>query len=186
MALPSGADVELGGVAYKLDRSYETLTGRRAYTHGGRPISVGGQIFGRSGAEITDNRLVWYVTDFEGEGQVVLDPQDPDSAKRFYRSEGLNFRIPGQGSLNKSVLTEIPDNIAGAASTQQGAADFADVTGTSTVVATDDRRLNALNDVVGSTAVTPGANNVQVDFYLYHETWADYATTIEGNDLGIM
>src|SRR5512143_3463743 len=161
MALPSGADVELGGVAYKLDRSYETLTGRRAYTHGGRPISVGGQIFGRSGAEITDNRLVWYVTDFEGEGQVVLDPQDPDSPKRFYRSEGLNFRIPGQGSLNKSVLAEVPDNTGGAATTLEGAADFSDITGTSTVVNTDDRRINDPGDVVQSSAFTPGANVIQ-------------------------
>lgn len=181
MALPNGAHVEIGGVGYKLDEAYERITGRRCYVHGGRSIfAPRTDITGLPGSQnLREDILAWAITDWEGEGQVVLRREDPDSARRFYRSEGLNFRVPGQVTLNKSILADSVKTTA-SSSTVQGSA-FTDVVGTSTTSGTD-RTLVAINDQIGDpTGITPGAINVTVEFHIYRETFASTMTTIQGS-----
>lgn len=138
------------------------------------------RIAGKPGAEnINPDQLLWQMTKFDGEGQLILDADDDFLANRFYRSEGLNFRTPGKFELNKSTLVQSPlDSSGGTTATIQGSA-FTDVTGTSTTVNTDDKRLNVALDEIQSTAHTPGAGVVQVDYYIYSE--GAQFTTIEGS-----
>ena len=182
MSLPSGAHVSIGDVEYLLDESYEEKTGRRCYVHGGRNIFASRtDITGKPGSQnLKEDYLVWSQTRWDGEGQVVLDPADEDSAFLFYRSEGLDFRTAGQAKLNKSILSETISTTSSAA-TKQGNADFTDLTGTSTTSGTD-RKLVTVADKVGmSASVTPGAVNVQADFYLYYDAFTSYATTIQAS-----
>jgi len=183
MSLPGGHHVELNGKRYWLDEGYEDLTGRRCYVHGGRSIFAGRtDITGRPGSQnLKEDYLVWNLSQFAGEGQVVLDLGDADSAFRFYRSEGLNFRVPGQMSLNKSVLSETVSTTS-SSSTVEGNAGFADISGTASTTNDTDRRLTAINTYVGESAAhTPGASNVQVNFKMYAESFATGATTIQGS-----
>jgi hypothetical protein len=182
MPLADGSHVNIAGESYWLDEDYEEQLGRRCYVHGGRSIFA--EQFsptGKPGAQnLRNTDLKWHITDFSGEGQFVLDNDDPDSATRFFRSEGLDFRIPGQISLNRSIVNQIPAVSGASATTLQGAANFTDVVGTSTTSGTD-RRLNVVLDAVETSNHAPGASKIQVDFYLYAETFADHATTLEGS-----
>lgn len=181
MTLPNGAHVELAGVPFRLDEAYEQITGRRCYIHGGRSIFADRvDIQGLSGKTLRSDKLVWYTTRFDGEGQVVLDNSDDRSADLFYRSEGLDLKTPGEARLNKSTLAKTVTSSPGGTTTYQGAADFADITGTSSTSGTD-RRLSITGDVIGTTAnFAPGATSSEAIFYLYRESLADYGTTIEG------
>ncbi len=184
MSLPNGADISIGGVPFWVDEDYENKLGRRGYIHGGRSIFAGRtDITGKPGAQnLKEDYLVWALTRWDGEGQVVLDPSDNESPFLFYRSEGLNARVPGQLSLNKSLLSETVSTTS-STTTWQGAADFADITGASTTSATD-RALTSVGDqIAASSSVTPGAANVQMDFYLYVAPFSDTATTIQGSTL---
>ena len=180
MSLPNGAHVAIDGTYHKLDEDYEAKTGRRCYVHGGRSIFAGRtDITGKPGAQnLKEDYLVTSYTRWDGEGQVVFDPADNDSAFRFYRSEGLNFRVPGQASLNKALRSETVSTTS-ATTTWQGNADFADITGTSTTSATD-RKLVAVGDKIAATSnLTPGASNVTMDYYIYTAPFSDYSTTIQ-------
>ncbi len=183
MSLPNNADVQIGGIPFWIDESYESKTGRRGYVHGGRSIFAGRtDITGKPGAQnLKEDYLVQAHSRWDGEGQVVLDPSDSESPFLFYRSEGLNARVPGQLSLNKSILSETVKTTS-STTTWQGAADFADISGTASTTTATDRALTALNTKIGaSSSVTPGASNVQMDFYLYVAPFSDGATTIQGS-----
>jgi hypothetical protein len=184
MALPSGAHVQIGDVAYMLDEAYEKDLGRRCYVHGGRTLFAQKlDITGSPGKNLREDRLLWYQTNFAGEGQRVLNNDDDASAQLFYRSEGLDFRTAGQAQLNRSIISEVPiSGSPSAATTKQGNADFSDVSGTSTTSGTD-RKLVATTDEVKSSNYTPGATSVQADFYLYREALSSYGTTIQGSAL---
>lgn len=181
MALPSGAHVSLGGVEYLLDEGYEAITGRRCYSHGGRSIFAERfDIAGSSGRALRQDRLLWYTTRFSGEGQVVLDGSDPDAASLFYRSEGLNFRVPGEVTLNKSTLSQTVTVSAGSDAEDEGNT-WTDITGTSTSSGTN-RRLNVVGDKIASpTNFTPGTTTNVAKFYGFREAFSDYATTIQGS-----
>src|SRR3954469_670258 len=185
MSLPDNSHFHLGGLSFLLDEDYEQKTGRRCYSHGGRSQFAGRtDITGKPGSQnLKEDYLVWSPTRFDGEGQVVLNPADDESANLFYRSEGLNFRVAGQASLNKAVLSETVSTTS-ATTTWQGAADFADVSGTASTTSATDRVLTALNTKIGASSnLTPGASNVQMDFYLYVAPFSDSATTIQGSAL---
>ena len=185
MTLPNGAHAIIGGVSFTLDEDYESDVGRRCYVHGGRSIFAEQfSITGIPGAQnLRQEDLIWAITNFDGEGQVVLDHDDPDSARLFYRSEGLDFRVPGQFSLNKSSVVQTLPLAGPTATTYQGNADMTDITGTSTTSGTD-RKLTTSGDVIGTSAnYAPGAANVQVDFYLYTEAFADLDVSIAGSSL---
>lgn len=181
MARPDGAHGVLGDVPFKLDQSAPEEIQRPAYRHFFRPLFRQGiDITGRPGAQnLREDRLVWHITDWGGgEGQVVLRNNDDGSARRFHRAEGLDFKVPGQVQLNRSIQINSPaDATGGASATSEGSA-WTDVTGTSTVVNTTDRRLNAVADVVESQTHTPGAGQVQVKFHVYKE--AVQETTVQG------
>ena len=184
MARSDGAHGVLGGIPFKLDQSAPDEVQRPAYRHFFRPLFRQGiDITGKPGAQnLREDRLLWHNTDWGGgEGQVVLQNNDDRSARRFYRSEGLNFKVPGQIELNPSIQINSPaDASGGASATSEGSA-WSDVSGTSTVVNTTDRRLNALTNVIESATHTPGAGQVQAVFHLYKE--AAQLTTIQGADL---
>lgn len=186
MTLTDGHHVRIGGVGYRLDEGYESLVGRRCYIHAGRSLFAEQfNITGVPGARsLRQDELQWHLTNFDGEGQVTLLNDDEDSARLFYRSEGLNFKVPGQFSLNKSAIATTVPVSPNAGSTFQGNANFADVVGTSTTNGTD-RRISAVNDVVrtSSNYSTATASNVQVDFYIYRELFADNDTSIAGSAL---
>ncbi len=181
MALASGAHVAINGTLFFLDENYESLVGRRCYVHGGRSIFAGRtDITGKPGAQnLKEDYLVTSYTRWDGEGQLVFDPADDNSPFRFYRSEGLNFRTPGQTSLNKALRSETISTTS-SATTWQGNADFTDVSGTSTTSGTDRKLVALTNKVAATSSVTPGVSNTTVDFYLYTAAFSDYATTIEG------
>lgn len=183
--LPDQAHVSVGGVPYRLDEAYERATGRRCYDHYLRSLFSGRtDITGRPGAQnLNPDNLVWQLTEFNGEGQVVLNPDDPTSATRFYRSEGLDFRTPGEFKLNKSTVAQNPPSaVSGSTTTTtiQGSA-LVDVTGTYTTVNTTDAQLNVLNDKVRTASLTPGARRVETRFYLYRD--GVISTTIAGSAL---
>lgn len=183
MALPSGAHASIGGLEYLIDEDYESKVGRRGYRHFGRSLFAGRtDISGKPGAQnLQPDNLVWQITDFSGEGQVVFDESRPG---RFYSSEGLDMRIPGQFSLNKSSVAQIPTASGSAGGTsKEGAADFNDDIGVSTSSGTD-RIINTVDDKVKTSVVyTPGAKAVQTDFYLYRQVFSDYASTIQGSSM---
>src|SRR5262245_27608740 len=110
MSLSSGAHVEIGGVGYNLDEAYEADLGRRCYIHGGRDIFAEQfNITGVPGARnLRQEELQWVITNFSGEGQVVQIPDDETSATRFYRSEGIDMRVPGEQTLNRSSVSQFP------------------------------------------------------------------------------
>jgi hypothetical protein len=186
MALASGAHVSIGGVDYFLDEGYESITGRRCYVHGARSIFA--EQFTPTGSPGSQNLrndvLRWFITDFDGEGQTVLDGSDPESARLFYRSEGLDFRTPGEVKLNRSSIATTPP-IAGAASTTfEGSVDMEDVSGSppSSTTGTD-RIINAANGVITTNINwTPGAGTAEVRYHIYRQSFADGATTINGAD----
>lgn len=185
MSLKTGAHVEIGGVGYDLDEAYEADLGRRNYIHGGRDIFAEQfNITGIPGARnLRQEDLVWQITNFAGEGQVVMKADDETSATRFYRSEGIDNRVPGQQTLNRSSVSQFPSLAGAASTTYQGAADFADITGTSTTSGTD-RNLDDVGDKVGTSAnYAPGAGSSQVDFYLFRGVFEDNDTTVQGDAL---
>lgn len=180
MTLPSGAHVSLAGVEWRLDQDAPLTMNRPAYRHWSRSLfSPRTDITGRPGSQnLNPDLMRWDITDFDGEGQVVLRNDDPDSARLFYRSEGLDAKIPGTLRLNRSTILQSPqDATGGASATSQGDA-WSDVTGTSTLSGTD-RRLNVVNDVIKSATHTPGVGRVEATFHLYK---ADIAkTAVQGN-----
>lgn len=182
MGNKDGSHVRIGPYSYRLDESQEViLEGRKPRRRWTKSLFGGKAIVGgKPGADSLDpDTLLWQLTDFGGgEGQLVIESTDPDSVRTFYRSEGLDFRTPGEFRLNRSnLLTRMPVG-AISTSTKEGAADFSDQTGTSTTTLTD-RQLATLEDeVVSSVAHTPGAGTVQADFWGYHESVA--LTTITG------
>ena len=177
MAIPDGSHLVIGGFPAKLDMRAED-----AYTRWSRSTDVqsASGITGDPGENLSEE-LRWHITNFKGEGQKIIDITDPESPSLFYRSEGLDFRTAGEFRLNKSTTLQQPVHTGGGGqSTFQGAANFADVVGTSTTSGTD-RQLQVINDTVGSDTHTPGAGMVQADFYVYHE--AVQVTTVQGNDM---
>lgn len=183
MSFGDGSHGTIAGVRFKLDQAAPDEIQRPAYRHFARSLfRPGTDITGRPGAQnIREERMLWHQTDWSGgEGQVILDGSDDDSARRFYRSEGLDFSVPGQVSLNKSSIATVPpDGTAGGTSTIQGNS-FTDVTGTSTTVNTNDRRINLTTpDVIESASFTPGAGVTSATLYAYKE--ALQTTTIEGS-----
>jgi hypothetical protein len=180
VAFTGGADVEIGGVQFRVDKNAPEEIGKPSYRHWTRSLFSGRtDISGRPGAQnLNPDLMRWYLTDFSGEGQLILPPDDPDLFTRFWRSEGLNLRTPGQAKLNTSTILQAPADASGGATvTKEGAADFTDVTGTSTTSGTD-RMLSAVDDIVQSTDHTPGASQVQVDFHLYQDP--PVLTTVQG------
>lgn len=187
MALPGDERTRahgiLGGIPFKIDQNAPEEIGRPGHAHIGRSLfRPGTDISGRPGAQnLREERLIWHITDWDGgEGQTVLRNGDDASARKFYRSEGLDFRVPGKVMLNQSTVASAPPDASGGGSSDIEGSVFTDVTGVSTVVNTTDRRLEVAADVVESTSFTPGASQTQARVYLYKETPA--TTTIEGSE----
>lgn len=177
MAFPDGSEIVIGGARYVLDHAAD-----EPYVRWSREINpdTSGIIGQETSVNLVPQELRWDITNFDGEGQVVLDTTNPASARRFYRSEGLDFRVPGQFQLNRSTVLQRPLHTGGGGTaTLEGNAGYEDITGTSTASGTD-RRLNVINDVIGlATDRTPGAGTVQVDFYAFHEE--PLLTTTQGS-----
>lgn len=182
MTFPSEAHGRLGSHYFRFDEN-QIEFGNPPCRHWSRSLfSNITNVPGHPGARSINPeqlRIDW--TEFVGEGQYVMKHDDEVLAHRYYKSEGLNMRIPGEFSLNRSTVVQSPlDSTGGAASTIQGDT-FTDVVGTSTTVNTTDKRINVVNDEIQSTAHTPGAGQVQVEFYVYNE--GTQYTTIEGSSL---
>lgn len=178
--LPNGADVAVNGKYYHLDQGYIDETGRRHYVHRGRSLFAGRtDVSGKPGAQnLQPDNLVWQLTDFDGEGRVVFDNEQ---SGLFYSSEGLNYRTPGQFTLNRSSLPTSPlDSTGAAVSTFEGNANFTDIVGTSTTSGTD-RKLVLRGDEVGTSSNdAPGASaRCTVDFYLFRDGFS--STSINGS-----
>src|SRR3990172_5534910 len=173
--------VTLGDFVYRLDARNEDVPPYRRFS---RSLFGDNAIIGGPGESLRPEMMTWNITNFDSEGQLIIDHDDEGSGRRFYQSEGLDFRVPGQFKLNRSTMLGMPTSSGGSAvTTFQGNADFTDVTGTSTGSGTD-RRLNAVGDIVKSTNVTPGATrSIQADFYLYHE--AQQVTTTQGSSFDL-
>ena len=188
MTLATKAHVKIGGFSYRLDQEALRAVNRSAYRHWTRSVFAGRtDISGRPGAQnLHPETLIWQQTDFGGgEGQVVMDGASSSGVRRFYRSEGLDFRVAGKFGLNRSsLLTVPPDGSAGTTATFQGDA-WTDVSGTSTTVGSpaDDRRINVLTNQIKSADHTglSASTKVQADFYLYSE--GQQLTTILGSAL---
>lgn len=174
--------VSLGDFTYRLDES-GVDSGITPYRRWSRSIFADtSTIAGAPGQNLHPEMLVWNSTVFDGEGQLVLDNSDPNSGKRFYSSEGLDARVAGQLQLNRSTTLMRPTSTGASGTTTYLGKDFTDVTGTSTVSG-NDRRLNALNDVVASVVSTPQQSTIQADFYLYTE--AQQLTATQGSSFDL-
>ena len=189
MAFGNGVDVYFNGLPAKLDRNAPEEIQRPTYRHIVRSLfRPGTDITGVPGARnLREERLINHITKWDGgEGQVVLPNDDPDGgSKRFFRSEGIDFRIPGQATLNKSSIPGgVPDGTATSVTEIEGSS-FSDVTGTSTVVNTTDRRLALTSgpDIIESSSFTPGAVQAQVRVWLYKE--AVQTTTVDGSSFTV-
>jgi hypothetical protein len=178
---PDYPAVKLGDVLAHLDKNAPTEIQRPSYRHYFRPVFRQGiDITGKPGSQnLREDRLLWHITDWGGgEGQVVLQNGDDASARRFFRSEGLNARTAGQLELNKSIQQNTPqDATGGSVDTSEGSA-WTAITGSITDTGTD-TRLNSATTVAQSVAWTPGAGQVQAKFHLYKE--AVQTTTVEGS-----
>lgn len=187
MALPGDERTRahgiLGGIPFRVDQPAPEEIGRPAHSHIGRSLfRPGTDISGRPGAQnLREERLIRHITDWDGgEGQVIYRNGDEASDRRFFRSEGLDFRVPGKVSLNQSSVSTAPPDASGGGSSDIEGSAFTDVTGTSVVVNTTDRRLSTAADVVESTSFTPGASQTQAKVFLYKE--APTTTTVEGSE----
>jgi len=182
MAFTNDAHVKLGDLHLRLDENVHEDTGDQPFNHWTRTVQAAGDtILGEGGQNLRPETRILEWTDFSGgEGQVVLDEGDPSSFRRFYRSEGIDFRTPGQFQLNQSALLTKPHLTGHGTATIQGSA-FTDEVGTSTVVNTTDRRLNETEDIIKSTDQTPSAGAVDVTFHLYKDAPAE--TTVQGSAL---
>lgn len=178
--LPEGAAIRLGGYSFWVDQNSPLEIQTPAFRRRSRSLFRQGlDITGRPGVQnLQPDRLVWQITNFDGEGQAILSGADDVSARRFYRSEGLDMREPGRFQLNPSTILQVPQQSGGTTATKQGAADFSDVSGTSTTSGTD-RKLAATGDTVKSSVHTPGAGIVQTDFYLFADP--QQLTTVNGS-----
>jgi hypothetical protein len=189
MAFHNGVDAYLNGLALKLDRNAPEEIQRPTYRHQVRSLfRPGTDITGVPGARnLREERLIQHITNWNGgEGQVVLPSDDPDGgSKRFFRSEGIDFRVPGQATLNKSSIPGgVPDGTATSVTEIEGSS-FSDVTGTSVVVNTTDRRLSLTTgpDIIESSSFTPGAVQAQTRVWLYKE--AVQTTSVDGSSFTV-
>jgi hypothetical protein len=178
---PDAPAVKLGDILCILDKNAPQEIQRPMHRHQFRPIFRQGiDITGKPGSQnLREDRLLWHITDWGGgEGQVVLQNDDDASARRFFRSEGLNARTAGQLELNRSIVQNNPqDATGGSTDTSEGSA-WTAITGSITDTGTD-TRLDSLTTVAQSVAWTPGAGQVQAKFHLYKE--AAQTTTVEGS-----
>jgi hypothetical protein len=87
-------------------------------------------------------------------------------------------------TLNKSSIPGgVPDGTATSVTEIEGSA-FSDVTGTSVVVNTTDRRLSLTTpDIIESSSFTPGATQAQARVWLYKE--AVQTTTVDGSSFTV-
>lgn len=175
------AHVTIGGIDVRVDLKAPEVLGRSPFRHWTRsPFTGRSDITGRPGSQnFYPDLLRLELTDFVGEGQVVLRGSDPDSAKRFYQSEGLNMRVPGQFSLNRSAVVQAPQADTSSASTTEGS-DMTAESGTITDTGTD-TRLNSTTTVAETGNHAPGAVAVEANFHLYKE--AQQLTSINGSSL---
>jgi hypothetical protein len=184
MARADGAHIVLNDIPLKLDQAAPEEIQRPAYRHYFRPVfSQRIDITGRPGAQnLREDRLLWHITDWDGgEGQVVLVNNDDASARKFYRSEGLDFSVPGQVKLNQSInATAIVDGTGGATATVEGSA-FTALTGSITDTGTD-TELNTTSTLAASTSFTPGAGQTSMNFYLYK---AGASTDVEASAMTV-
>lgn len=181
MALANGADAVIGGIPVKLDDAAPEEIQRPAYDHNFQPIfNQRIDITGKPGAQnLRSDRLLWHITDWAGgEGQVVLDNSSDASARRFFRSEGLDFRVPGQVTLNKSVQRNSPIDSSGGATASVAGSAFTALSGSITDTGTD-TELNSTGTTAESTSVTPGVGQTTMAFKLYKA--AAVQTTIEAS-----
>ena len=182
----TGPHVVIGDYSYRLDES--PPPGLPTYRRWSRSLFSGRtDITGRPGTQnLNPDVMLWQITDFSGEGQKVLASDDAASATRFYTSEGLNFHTPGQFDLNPAMVLNTNAIGGGSASSIEGNA-FANVTGTSTVVNTTDRRLDdAGTSVIQSAAYAPGAGSTEVSFFAYVQSAADQITTVQGSSFKLV
>ena len=181
----TGPHVLIGDYSYRVNE--DPGTGRVPYRRWSRGLFSGRtDITGRPGTQnLNPDVMMWLLTNFDGEGQKVLDNDDLVSARLFYSSEGLDFSTPGEFKLLTSAVLNTNAIGGGSATTIQGNS-FTDVTGTSTVVNTTDRRLNTVGDIIKSTDYTPGAGTTEVAFFGYVQASADQQTTVQGSSFKIV
>jgi len=174
-------DVSIGDLDFRLDQESPAILQRPPMRHWVRsPFTGRSDITGRPGSQnFYPDLMRWEMTDFAGEGQVVLHGGDSGSVQRFYASEGLNARVPGQLSLNKSTLAQQPQATTSSATTEGNA--MVNEVGTYTVVNTTDARINLVNDIIRTANHAAGAVAAQANFHLYKE--AQQLTTINGSVL---
>lgn len=111
--------------------------------------------------------LRWVQSDWSGgEGQLVLPPGDADAARRYKSSEGIDTSREGEIRLGRAVFQQ---GSTGAAAVTVEGNSFSDAVGSSTVVNTTDRRLNAHNDIVIHTTGSLTAAVYQAEFWAYLE-----------------
>lgn len=116
---------------------------------------------------LRDDILPWAQTSFaHGQGQRVIDASDPESFRGFERSVGIDLRDTGVLRLGRALN---PSGLTGASPTTIEGSAWTDGVGTSTVVNTTDRQLNADNDVILATTASLAAAGWQFDVDGYLE-----------------
>lgn len=177
----TGPHVIIGDFPYRLDADAPITFQRPRYRRWSRSLFSGRtDITGRPGAQnLNPDVLTWQMTDFSGEGQKVLTADGSES--NFYTSEGLDFRTPGEFKLLPGIVLN-NNNIGGGGGTTVEGSAFLNVAGTSTVVNTTDRRLDAVGtSIIKSTDYAPGAGVTEVSYLLYAQQKADLVSTVEGS-----
>lgn len=100
-----------------------------------------------------------------GQGQRVSNPGDPESLRRFERSNGVDLAFPGEMRLAREILQL--GLTGGAPTTHEGSTWAEDVAPTSVIG--NDRSLDGVNARASITTASLAAANYQVDVHAYSE-----------------
>jgi hypothetical protein len=193
-----GYHVQIGDEYFLLDESGNQGEPFRRWTQLPSQVQLAGQFTGGQGEGDLSDDLVWAIDNFDGEGQKVLDVGSPDLVRRFYKSEGLDFRTKGEFKLNRSTtLTRPPTATLPSPTVYQGEADFSTLAGSTTGGAgtyDTDRSMDAVESSAKlASGITPGTTaggtvEVRADFFAYaQDSWGSASiTTVQGSSFAVL
>lgn len=170
-------DVRIGDMWFTLAQGAYSDTGIRPLRRAWRSLfAERDNVSGGPGIQnVRTDDLRWLLDDFSGgEGRRVQKPND--DRPMFERSVGIDLANPGELRLARSMQQV---GLTGAGATTVQASTWSDDVGTSTVVNTDDRRLNAVGDRIKKNVTLGSGGFYQFGFFGYE---AD-ADEILGNTL---
>jgi hypothetical protein len=170
-------DIRLGGMYYRVAPLplVREVFGTRAVRRLWRSLFADRSVVsGDPGVQnVRTDDLRWVVTRFDGgEGQQVFRPQEVGSDQQYFLSDAVDLSIPGAIRLNRQMLQLggfVPGGGGGSAGGTWTGDLWTDIVGTSTVVGGNNRRLNAVGDIIQSPI--PGsvlaAGVHQANFYAH-------------------